>query len=214
MRLDRGEPAALSREVRRILDEGGGGARQCKIVASGDVNEYKIDALPAGGAPIDTFGVGAELITSSDAPALGGVYKLVERETPEGHRIGGAKGSAEKATYPFGRQVFRTSVEVSTARILSARPRRGWPGGRGSFRRCGAGARSGSPPLKEIRRRAQEEPARLPAGVLRLRDPERHPVRFSEALERAREEAIRRGTRGREEGKKPEALSLRKDAEE
>jgi hypothetical protein len=39
-------------------------------------------------------------------------------------------------------------------------------------------------------------------------------VRFSEALERAREEAIRRGTRGREEGKKPEALSLRKDAEE
>jgi hypothetical protein len=40
-------------------------------------------------------------------------------------------------------------------------------------------------------------------------------VRFSETLERTREEAIRRGARGREGGKRPEALSSRrKDAQE
>jgi nicotinate phosphoribosyltransferase len=179
------------------------------------LNEYKIDALLAGGAPIDAFGVGTERVTSSDAPALGGVYKLVERETPEGHRIGGAKGSAEKATYPFGKQVFRTSVEGQyRADTIGAAEERlaGRPLRVPAMRR---GRALGKPPsLEEIRRRAQEELARLPAGVLRLRDPERCPGRFSEALERAREEAIRRGTRGREEGKKPEALSLRKDAEE
>lgn len=213
VRLDSGDLAGLSREVRRILDEEG--ARACKIVASGDLNEYKIDALLAGGAPIDAFGVGTELVTSSDAPALGGVYKLVERETPEGHRIGCAKGSADKATYPFGKQVFRTFGEGQyRADTIGAAEER--LEGRALLVPAMRGGRPlGRPSLEEIRRRASEELSRLPAGVLRLRDPERYPVRFSETLERAREEAIRRGARGREGGKRPEALSSRrKDAQE
>ncbi len=95
----------MGKESRRILDEAG--ARACKIVASGDLNEYKIDSLLAGGAPIDAFGVGTELATSIDAPALGGVYKLVEMEAG-GRKVGRAKSSAEKTTYPLGKQVFRT----------------------------------------------------------------------------------------------------------
>lgn len=148
-------------------------------------------------------------------PALGGAYKLVERKTPEGQGIGGAKGSADKATYPFGKQVFRTfgegqyradtigaAEECLEGRALLAPALRG-------------GRPLGRPSLEEIRRRASEELSRLPAGVLRRRDPERSPVRFSEALERTREEAIRRGARGREGGKRPEALSSRrKDAQE
>ena len=47
---------------------------------SGDLDEHRIAQLLADGAPIDAFGVGTALSTSSDAPALGGVYKLVEIE--------------------------------------------------------------------------------------------------------------------------------------
>src|ERR1043166_5288826 len=82
VRLDSGDLLALSREVRQILDQAG--RSDVKIVASGDLNEYKIDDLLAQGAPIDAFGVGTELVTSRDDPSLGMVYKLVEQQTAEG----------------------------------------------------------------------------------------------------------------------------------
>lgn len=199
VRLDSGDLAGLSREVRRILDEEG--ARGCKIVASGDLNEYKIDALLAGAAPIDAFGVGTELVTSSDAPALGGVYKLVEWETPEGHRIGCAKGSADKETYPLGKQVFRTSVEGQyRADTIGAAEER-LEGQALLVPVMRKGKVLWKPSLEEIRRRTQQELSRLAPEVLRLRGAERYPVRFSETLKRAREEAIRRGMREGEEGK-------------
>lgn len=104
VRLDSGDLGALSREVRRILDAAGLSA--AKIVASGDLNEYKIEALRRAGAPIDTFGVGTDLVTSLDAPSLGGVYKLVDID---GSPI--AKFSEGKATLPGAHQVFRVRGE-------------------------------------------------------------------------------------------------------
>lgn len=104
VRLDSGNLMELSRAVRAVLDEGGfGGA---KIMATGDLNEYKILELVAGGAPIDVFGVGTELATSSDAPSHGAVYKLVEIETA-GKKRYTAKYSEEKSTLPGAKQVFR-----------------------------------------------------------------------------------------------------------
>jgi nicotinate phosphoribosyltransferase len=94
----------LSRAVRSILDEGG--YRDAKIMATGDLNEYKILELVAGGAPIDVFGVGTELVTSSDAPSHGAVYKLVEIESGGAKRYT-AKYSEEKSTLPGAKQVFR-----------------------------------------------------------------------------------------------------------
>ncbi|MGH9858231.1 MAG: nicotinate phosphoribosyltransferase, partial [Acidobacteriota bacterium] len=76
VRIDSGDLLDLSKQVRRILNEDR--LESVKIIASGDLNEYKIEQLLAAGAPIDAFGVGTELVTSYDAPALGGVYKLVE----------------------------------------------------------------------------------------------------------------------------------------
>src|SRR6185369_11395052 len=95
VRLDSGDLLSLSRAVRRILDDNG--CPQAQIVASGDLNEYRIAELRAAGAPIDLYGVGTDLVTSIDAPSLGGVYKLVEIER-EGHTSAIAKFSAEKAT--------------------------------------------------------------------------------------------------------------------
>ncbi len=73
-----------------------------KIMASGDLDERRIAQLVASGAPLDGFGVGTELITSRDAPALPMVYKLVELEGK-----GKFKLSPGKKTYPMAKQVFR-----------------------------------------------------------------------------------------------------------
>jgi nicotinate phosphoribosyltransferase len=76
VRLDSGDLLGSSREVRRILDDAG--LTETKILASGDLNEYKVRALVEASAPIDLFGVGTEMVTSKDQPSLGAVYKLVE----------------------------------------------------------------------------------------------------------------------------------------
>src|SRR5262249_15725544 len=73
-----------------------------KIVVSGDLDENRIQELVRSEAPIDGFGVGTELITSRDAPALSMVYKLVELDG--GGKI---KLSPGKKTYPMAKTVFR-----------------------------------------------------------------------------------------------------------
>jgi nicotinate phosphoribosyltransferase len=105
IRLDSGDLEILSRGCRRILDASG--APKATIVASGDLNEDSIDQLVSSGAPIDTFGVGTELVTSRDDPALGGVYKMVERRTAAGARVPTMKMSLAKVTYPGQKQVYR-----------------------------------------------------------------------------------------------------------
>lgn len=104
VRIDSGDFPELSRAVRRILDDAG--LQQAKIMLSGDLDEAKIGAIVAGGAPIDVFGVGTELATSGDAPSMGAIYKLVEIEH-DGTTRYTAKDSAEKHTFPGAKQLFR-----------------------------------------------------------------------------------------------------------
>lgn len=74
IRLDSGDLAKLSIEARALLDEAG--FHETKIIASNDLDATKIKKLKAAGACIDIWGVGTQLVTSADQPALGGVYKL------------------------------------------------------------------------------------------------------------------------------------------
>lgn len=104
VRLDSGDLLALSRGVRKVLDEHGN--TSAKIVASGDLNEHKIAALRRENAPIDLYGVGTDLVCSIDAPALGGVYKLVEL-CRGGEHVSIAKFSEGKATLPGAHQLWR-----------------------------------------------------------------------------------------------------------
>jgi nicotinate phosphoribosyltransferase len=104
VRLDSGNLVELSRQVRGILDAAG--HHDARIMATGDLNEYKILELVAAGAPIDAFGVGTELATSTDAPSHGAVYKLVELVSA-GEKRYTAKYSQEKVTLPGAKQVFR-----------------------------------------------------------------------------------------------------------
>ena len=85
VRLDSGNLIELAPAVRKILDDAG--LPDAKIMATGDLNEYKIHELVAAQAPIDVFGVGTELATSADAPSLGVVYKMVEMDGKDGKRF-------------------------------------------------------------------------------------------------------------------------------
>lgn len=74
IRLDSGDLAYLSKEARKMLDNAG--HSDCIICVSNDIDEDILLSLNAQGAKIDLYGIGTRLITSYDAPSLGGVYKL------------------------------------------------------------------------------------------------------------------------------------------
>jgi len=104
VRLDSGDLCELSKQVRAILDSSGMTAT--KIFASGDLNERAISDLLSRGAKIDAFGVGTELATSYDSPAMSAVYKLAGLER-DGHMLSKIKLSDHKSTYPGAKQVWR-----------------------------------------------------------------------------------------------------------
>ncbi|WP_019629411.1 nicotinate phosphoribosyltransferase [Actinomadura atramentaria] len=75
VRIDSGDLGELARRVRGQLDALG--ARDTRIIVTGDLDEYGIAALAA--APVDGYGVGTSLVTGSGAPTASLVYKLVAR---------------------------------------------------------------------------------------------------------------------------------------
>ncbi|WP_179035981.1 nicotinate phosphoribosyltransferase [Paenibacillus sp. URB8-2] len=107
IRLDSGDLAYLSIQARKLLDDAG--LDYVKIVASNDLDENTISNLKLQGAAIDTWGVGTQLITASDQPALGGVYKLVEIESKDGEMVPTIKISSnpEKVSTPGKKEVYR-----------------------------------------------------------------------------------------------------------
>jgi len=100
VRLDSGDLADHARKVRRILDQGG--LPQVQILASGNLDEYRLQRLIASGAPIDNFAVGTAMTTSADAPSLDCAYKLQEYAGRPCR-----KRSEGKATWPGPKQVYR-----------------------------------------------------------------------------------------------------------
>ncbi|SHH37700.1 nicotinate phosphoribosyltransferase [Tepidibacter thalassicus] len=106
IRIDSGDLEYVSKEARKMLDNAG--FEDVSIVASNDLDEYKILNLKSLGAKINSWGVGTKLITSSDCPALGGVYKLCASEE-NGKLVPKIKISEdpEKITNPGYKKVIR-----------------------------------------------------------------------------------------------------------
>ena len=189
VRLDSGDLGQLSKEVRAVLD--GAGRQDVKIVASGDLNEYKVRDLLASGAPIDLFGVGTELATSRDEPTLNFVYKLVEQETPEG-KFGRFKSAVGKTNYPYPKQVYRredAGGKFFGDRIVKASDRRdACPTGEEGVPLLAPVLHRGElvgalPSLDDIRRRCAEQLSRLPKELLALGPCQSYAVQVSEELE-------------------------------
>ena len=74
IRIDSGDVTKLAEAAREMMDEAG--FPNAKITISNALDENIIQSLLEQGAPIDNFGVGEKMITSSSSPVLSGVYKL------------------------------------------------------------------------------------------------------------------------------------------
>jgi len=88
-----------------MLDEAG--LAYVKIVASGNLDEFKISGLLKRGACVDSFGVGTNMGTSIDAPCLDVIYKISEITDEDGNFLPTMKLSKDKVTYPGRKQVYR-----------------------------------------------------------------------------------------------------------
>ena len=179
VRLDSGDFDALSRQVRRILDEAG--LDYVRIVASGGLDEYELERLVQGGAPIDMFGVGTRVGVSADAPYCDMVYKMVG--------YGGRpvmKLSAGKASLPGAKQVFRRYddhgklagdiIGLDHETVAGAEPLLSTV--------LVDGSRTGPPEnMADARRRVADGLSALPDQYKLLRDPSRYPVSVSQGLE-------------------------------
>jgi nicotinate phosphoribosyltransferase len=162
VRLDSGDLVALSRQAREMLDAAGLSA--VRIFASGGLNEERIAALLAEGAAIDSFGVGTDLVVSTDAPALDIVYKLTE--------YGGAgrmKFSTDKRFLPGRKQVFRHVQHETVMRDVIGRHGEALPGAPLLKQVMRGGVRlSPVEPLSVTQTRCLAEVARLPAALRAL----------------------------------------------
>ena len=109
VRIDSGDLLAHAKAVRSLLDAGP--CADATIFASGNLDEHRIAQLLAAGAPVDGFGVGTALDTSSDVPALDAVYKI---QSYAG--VARRKRSEGKATWPGIKQVWRELSSDGTLR--------------------------------------------------------------------------------------------------
>jgi nicotinate phosphoribosyltransferase len=186
VRLDSGDLIALSKSVRRILDQGG--LADVRIFASGGLDEDAVTHLLRAGAPIDGFGMGTSLTTSSDVPSLDCVYKLQEYAG-----LPRRKQSIGKVTWPGRKQVWRTYDHAGRmcGDVLSVETdqQEGEPllnlvmqGGRRVV---------ASPKLADIRARAERELMRLPEPLRRL-ETQNYPVEVGQSLSRLAAEVDKR----------------------
>jgi nicotinate phosphoribosyltransferase len=176
VRLDSGDFQRLSREARAILDQAG--LPDAKIMLSGDLDEYAIRDLVSSGAPVDAFGVGTQLATSADAPAMGTIYKLVELDVGCGIKRFTAKLSQDKTTLPGAKQLFRFEGHDILARSGEC------SNGQAMLRPVLLGGKlvEPLPDLNAARARAAASLAKLPAALRSLDPAEPWPVRHSKDL--------------------------------
>jgi nicotinate phosphoribosyltransferase len=175
VRLDSGDLDSLSLVVRALLDAGG--FDETMIVASNDLDEFRIRDLLERGAPIDSFGVGTRMGTSYDAPALSAIYKLVAQEV-DGMMLPVMKLSEEKRNDPGVHQLFRDDSGDTLGLTDEPLPGR---------RMLQAVVRQGElvvelPGIADIREHCREERDRLPTETRRIDHPEPNHLRRSAAL--------------------------------
>jgi nicotinate phosphoribosyltransferase len=177
VRLDSGDLDALSRRVRAILDAAG--QREISIFASGGIDEDQLAGLARAGAPIDGFGVGTSLTTSSDVAALDCAYKLQEYAG-----IARRKRSTGKATWPGRKQVWRRHDGAGTMAGDTIALETGAHPGDTLLQPAMRGGRrvAPDPDLAAIRARARRQLDALPPPAQQLNPGFRYPVTIADDL--------------------------------
>jgi nicotinate phosphoribosyltransferase len=177
VRLDSGDLAALAKSVRKILDDGG--LAEVTIFASGGLDEDALADFARRNAPIDGFGVGTQLTTSGDVPAIDCVYKLQEYAG-----LARRKRSERKATWPGRKQVWRRygadGRMIGDCLALEGHDKDGEPL-LDLVMQNGRRVRAAEP-LDAIKRRARRELERLPEPLRRLEADATYPVEIAPEL--------------------------------
>lgn len=160
IRLDSGDLGALAHEARALLDAAA--LQRVEVFASGGLDEMKIAALLAEGAPIDGFGVGTAMGVSEDAPSLDIAYKLCAYAGR-----GRLKLSPGKQVLPGPKQVFRNHDQGRAVGDTIACEGEHLPGRPLLVPVMHNGRRlpAGEEPLSRLRARARDEIAALPAHL-------------------------------------------------
>jgi nicotinate phosphoribosyltransferase len=178
VRIDSGDLAVLSREVRALLPE-------TPIFASGDLDEWEMARLQAEGACIDGYGIGSRLVAGN---ALGGVYKLVEIDG-----IPVMKASSGKVTYPGRKQIFRCveNGQIQGERLGLADEQLE-SGEQPLLQLVVEAGKPVHPPetLEAIAKRTALSVASLPPKTRHLDRPIPHPVVISEALQTLKQQVL------------------------
>ena len=212
IRLDSGDLAQLAKQARRMLNQAGFDSAQ--IVASGDLDEQRIEALLSQGAPIDLWGVGTRLSTGFPEAALSGVYKLAAVRDAQGrwqYRIKVSDDPA-KTLVPGVQQVRRYETAQQWLCDLVFDPQLcPAPSLQGAEVLQGQGVdargelrvrdllvpvmRSGEvihvpEPLDQLRARTLKHLERLPEPVKRLQTPEPYPVLLEAQLAQVRKQLL------------------------
>ncbi|MEO3755279.1 nicotinate phosphoribosyltransferase [Streptomyces sp. B6B3] len=184
IRLDSGDLGVLAERCRRLLDDAG--LPEVRIVASGGLDEFAVDALVRSGAPIDVFAVGTRVGVAADAPYLDSAYKLVAYDgTPV------MKLSTAKVTAPGPKQVWRRPGFRDVIGTRDERPPA--DGGPLLHRVMTDGERVGPRPALDASRRLLTDDLRtLPAEAKRIHDPVSPHATISPRLSRLTDEVRRR----------------------
>jgi nicotinate phosphoribosyltransferase len=186
VRIDSGNLADHARQVRQILDAGG--LQHVTIFASGDLDEYVLRDMLGSGAPVDGFGIGTRMDTSSDMPYLDCAYKL-EEYAGNARR----KRSEGKQTWPGRKQVYRSYDAdgriASDVVTIEGDAQQGEPliipMMRGGQRLATAAT------LADIRSHAAVNLARLPEALRQLQEPYDYRVEIASALRELAEQVDR-----------------------
>ena len=185
VRLDSGDMAELSKQVREILDEAG--MDEVRIFASGGFDEFKISRLLDRGASIDAFGVGTKMGVSADAPFTDMAYKLVQYgDRPV------LKLSSGKKTLVGKKQVCRKGTsEGLTEDTIALRDESALDGEPLLKPVMSRGRRlEGTRPLRGVSDDFQREFERLEGRFKALEKPDTFPVSLSSGLEALQEKVV------------------------
>ncbi len=194
VRLDSGDLLKDSIYVREQLDKAG--LHGVRILASGDLDEWKISDLLQAGAEIDSFGIGTALGNGSgsverniDGGSLGTVYKEVWYVDGVGTEYPKMKIAGDKSTWPGKKEIYRHPDWEEDVIQLSHEPRPdNYQRLLRPVMRNGDVIPGSLPPLSEIRELAQQNLAKLPTHYRALTVEQPYPVRFSEGLQALRKE--------------------------
>jgi nicotinate phosphoribosyltransferase len=195
VRIDSGDLIADSIYIREQLDKAD--LHNVRILASGDLDEWKIADILKAGAQIDSFGVGTMLGSGAGSVergipggSLGLVYKEVWYVDETGAEYPKLKLAGDKSTWPGKKEIYRHPNWQEDIIQLAQEPRPdNYQRLLKPVMRNGETIPGSLPPLSEIRELAQQNLAQLPRHYRELTVENPYPARFSESIQALRRQA-------------------------